>query len=169
MKKNKKPFYVMVIVIIIMYAVIYILRPAPVSGQPVSGVFDQIAPVAPVQQPETTLGKEIYSTSHRYCRRRILGQPGTACDLRGSGSRKPEPGRKTPSCRCDFEQSRGSFRRVAGYDRRRDIPEGSIYIILGWRDGRHLGTVRGDVPGGKNGSRTERISGNLLFPGRSVV
>lgn len=32
MKKNKKPFYVMVIVIIIMYAVIYILRPAPVSG-----------------------------------------------------------------------------------------------------------------------------------------
>ena len=58
MKKNKKPFYVMVIVIIIMYAVIYILRPAPVSGQPVSGVFDQIAPGAPVQQPETTLGKE---------------------------------------------------------------------------------------------------------------
>ena len=152
MKKNKKPFYVMVIVIIIMYAVIYILRPAPVSA---------------TAGDNTREGR--YSTSHRYCRRRILGQPGTACDLRGSGSRKPEPGRKTPSCRCDFEQSRGSFRRVAGYDRRRDIPEGSIYIILGWRDGRHLGTVRGDVPGGKNGSRTERISGNLLFPGRSVV
>ena len=59
--KNKKPFYVIVIVIIIMYAVIYILRPAPVSGQPVSGVFDQITPVAPVQQPETTPGQE-YTT-----------------------------------------------------------------------------------------------------------
>ena len=47
--KNKKPFYVMAIVIIIMYAVIYILRPAPVSGQPVSGVLKQITPVAPVQ------------------------------------------------------------------------------------------------------------------------
>ena len=37
MKKNKKPFYVMVIVIIIMYAVIYILRPRryPVSLSPV--------------------------------------------------------------------------------------------------------------------------------------
>lgn len=52
MTRNKKPFYVMVIVIIIMYTVIYILRSAPVSGQPVSGVFDQITPVAPVQLPE---------------------------------------------------------------------------------------------------------------------
>ena len=59
--KNKKPFYVMAIVIIIMYAVIYILRPAPVSGQPVSGVLKQITPVAPVQQPETTPSQE-YTT-----------------------------------------------------------------------------------------------------------
>lgn len=59
--KNKKPFYVMAIVIIIMYAVIYILRPALVSGQPVSGVLKQITPVAPVQQPETTPSQE-YTT-----------------------------------------------------------------------------------------------------------
>lgn len=59
--KNKKTFYVMAIVIIIMYAVIYILRPAPVSGQPVSGVLKQITPVAPVQQPETTPSQE-YTT-----------------------------------------------------------------------------------------------------------
>lgn len=59
--KNKKPFYAMAIVIIIMYTVIYILRPALVSGQPVSGVFNQITPVAPVQQPETTPRQE-YTT-----------------------------------------------------------------------------------------------------------
>lgn len=58
--KNKKPFYVMVIVIIIMYAVIYILRPAPVSGQPVSGVFDQIEPVAPVQPDPVDIEEEEY-------------------------------------------------------------------------------------------------------------
>lgn len=58
--KNKKPFYVMVIVIIIMYTVIYILRPAPVSGQPVSGVFDQIAPVAPVQPDPVDIEEEEY-------------------------------------------------------------------------------------------------------------
>ena len=161
--KNKKPFYVMAIVIIIMYAVIYILRPALVSGQPVSGVLKQITPVAPVQQPETTPSQEYTTCTIDIAEEEYWDS------LRGSGSRKPEPGRKTPSCRCDFEQSRGSFRTVAGHDLRRDIPEGSIYIILGWRDGRHLGTVRGDVPSGKNGSRTERISGNLLFPGRSVV
>lgn len=60
MKKNKKPFYVMVIVIIIMYAVIYILRPAPVSGQPVSGVFDQITPVTPVQPDPVDIEEEEY-------------------------------------------------------------------------------------------------------------
>lgn len=60
MKKNKKPFYVMVIVIIIMYAVIYILRPAPVSGQPVSGVFDQITPVVPVQPDPVDIEEEEY-------------------------------------------------------------------------------------------------------------
>ncbi len=43
--KNKKPFGVIIAVLIAMYTVIYILRPAPVSGQPVSGVFNQIAPV----------------------------------------------------------------------------------------------------------------------------
>lgn len=59
MKKNKKPFYVMVIVII-MYAVIYILRPAPVSGQPVSGVFDQITPVTPVQPDPVDIEEEEY-------------------------------------------------------------------------------------------------------------
>ena len=58
--KNKKPFYVMVIVIIIMYTVIYILRPAPVSGQPVSGVFDQITPVAPVQPDTVDIEEEEY-------------------------------------------------------------------------------------------------------------
>lgn len=58
--KNKKPFYVIVVVIIIMYAVIYILRPAPVSGQPVSGVFDQITPVAPVQQDPVDIEEEEY-------------------------------------------------------------------------------------------------------------
>ena len=57
--KNKKPFYVMVIVII-MYTVIYILRPAPVSGQPVSGVFDQITPVALVQQDSVDIEEEEY-------------------------------------------------------------------------------------------------------------
>nr|DAZ74097.1 MAG TPA: Cell Wall Hydrolase [Caudoviricetes sp.] len=60
MKKNKKPFYVMVIVIIIMYVVIYILRPAPVSGQPVSGVFDQITPVTPVQPDPVDIEEEEY-------------------------------------------------------------------------------------------------------------
>lgn len=58
--KNKKPFYAMVIVIIIMYTVIYILRPAPVSGQPVSGVFDQITPVAPVQPDPVDIEEEEY-------------------------------------------------------------------------------------------------------------
>lgn len=58
--KNKKPFYVMAIVIIIMYAVIYILRPAAVSGQPVSGVFDQITPVAPVQPDPADIDEEEY-------------------------------------------------------------------------------------------------------------
>lgn len=60
MKKNKKPFYVRVIVIIIMYVVIYILRPAPVSGQPVSGVFDQITPVTPVQPDPVDIEEEEY-------------------------------------------------------------------------------------------------------------
>ena len=58
--KNKKPFYVIVIVIIIMYAVIYILRPAAVSGQPVSGVFDQITPIAPVQLDPVDIEEEEY-------------------------------------------------------------------------------------------------------------
>nr|DAM58319.1 MAG TPA: hypothetical protein [Bacteriophage sp.] len=47
-KRNKKPFYVIAIALIAMYAVVYILRPATVSGQPISGVFKQITPVAPV-------------------------------------------------------------------------------------------------------------------------
>lgn len=58
--KNKKPFYVMVIVIIIMCAVIYILRPAAVSGQPVSGVFNKITPVAPVQLDLVDIEEEEY-------------------------------------------------------------------------------------------------------------
>ena len=57
--KNKKPFYVMVIVII-MCAVIYILRPAAVSGQPVSGVFNKITPVAPVQLDLVDIEEEEY-------------------------------------------------------------------------------------------------------------
>ena len=155
--KNKKPFYVMAIVIIIMYAVIYILRPAPVSGQPVSGVLKQITPVAPVQQPETTPSQEY-----------------TTCTIDIAEEEYWDSLELLAIC-VEAEagnqglQSRRSFRRVAGHDRRCDIPEESVHIILGRRDGRHLGTVRGDVPGGKNGSRTERISGNLLFPGRSVV
>lgn len=60
MKRNKKPFYVIMIVLIAMYAVIYILRPAAVSGQPVSGVFDQITPVAPVQQDPVDIEEEEY-------------------------------------------------------------------------------------------------------------
>lgn len=58
MKRNKKPFYVIMIVLIAMYAVIYILRPAAVSGQPVSGVFDQITLVAPVQLAEVITRQE---------------------------------------------------------------------------------------------------------------
>ena len=56
--KNKKPFGVIIAVLIAMYTVIYILRPAPVSGQPVSGVFNQIAPVAPVQLTEVITRQE---------------------------------------------------------------------------------------------------------------
>lgn len=56
--KNKKPFYVMVI--IIMYAVIYILRPETASGQPVSGVFNKITPVAPVQLDLVDIEEEEY-------------------------------------------------------------------------------------------------------------
>lgn len=58
--KNKKPFYVMAIVIIIMYAVIYILRPETASGQPVSGVFNKITPVAPVQLDLVDIEEEKY-------------------------------------------------------------------------------------------------------------
>lgn len=58
--KNKKPFYVIVIVIIIMYAVIYILRPETASGQPVSGVFNKITPVAQVQLDLVDIEEEEY-------------------------------------------------------------------------------------------------------------
>lgn len=60
MKRNKKPFYVIAIALIAMYAVVYILRPATVSGQPVSGVFDQIIPVAPVQPDPVDIEEEEY-------------------------------------------------------------------------------------------------------------
>lgn len=60
MKRNKKPFYVIVIVLIVMYAVIYILRPETASGQPVSGVFNKITPVAPVQLDLVDIEEEEY-------------------------------------------------------------------------------------------------------------
>jgi len=59
-KRNKKPFYVIVIVLIVMYAVIYILRPETASGQPVSGVFNKITPVAPVQLDLVDIEEEEY-------------------------------------------------------------------------------------------------------------
>lgn len=156
--KNKKPFYAMVIVIIIMRAVIYILRPAAVSGQPVSGVFNKITPVAPVQLDLVDIEEEEYWDSLELLAICVEAEAGNQ-GLQG----------ETSGCGCDLKQSRGPFRTVAGYNFRCDIPKESIHIILGWRDGRYLGTVRGDIPGGEDGSRTERISGNLLFPGRSVV
>mgnify|MGYP004692980869 FL=1 len=60
MKRNKKPFYVIMIVLIAMYAVIYILRPETASGQPVSGVFNKITPVAPVQLDLVDIEEEEY-------------------------------------------------------------------------------------------------------------
>ncbi len=60
MKRNKKPFYVIMIVLIVMYAVIYILRPETASGQPVSGVFNKITPVAPVQLDLVDIEEEEY-------------------------------------------------------------------------------------------------------------
>ena len=60
MKRNKKPFYVIIIALIAMYAVIYILRPETASGQPVSGVFNKITPVAPVQLDLVDIEEEEY-------------------------------------------------------------------------------------------------------------
>lgn len=156
--KNKKPFYVMVIVIIIMYTVIYILRPAPVSGQPVSGVFDQITPVAPVQPDPVDIEEEEYWDSLELL---------AICVEAEAGNQGLQGKRLVADVILNrAEDHSGQWPDTIA---RCDIPEKSVYVFLGWRDGRYLGTVRGDVPGGKNGSRTERISGNLLFPGRSVV
>ena len=58
---------------------------------------------------------------------------------------------------------------MAGYDLRCDIPEKPIHILVGWKYGRDMGTVRRNVSGDKNGSGAERISGNLLFPGGAVA
>ena len=54
----KKAFWSHVAVIMIIYIVTFNLHPAAVVGQPVSGVFQKIEPVAPVQQPEITPRQE---------------------------------------------------------------------------------------------------------------